>query len=183
MDIKAIGLRIKQYRKLKGLTQQELAQKSNLSVMSIRRYESGDRIVAESALESIADALDVDLLTLTGKPSIESELDEVEKIISQYESICSIVLNDAFVSDDIKSFVKKNRPFNPTETLSNLSLLSGESVGKLRAYDDIFGADYTSCVLSLNKLLALLNDYGQQEAVRRVEELTEIPKYQRSDNK
>ena len=55
MDIKAIGEKIKQYRKLKGLTQEELAKNSGLSTMSIRRYESGERIALGVHLRDLAD--------------------------------------------------------------------------------------------------------------------------------
>ena len=55
MDIKAIGEKIKQYRKLKGLTQEELAKKAKLSTMSVRRYENGDRIATEKVLANIAE--------------------------------------------------------------------------------------------------------------------------------
>ncbi len=54
-----MGDQIREQRKLKGLTQEELAKKSDLSVMSIRRYENGDRIVPEKVLKRIADSLEL----------------------------------------------------------------------------------------------------------------------------
>lgn len=59
IDMKKLGENIRQMRKMKGLTQEELAEKSNLSTMSIRRYESGKRIITEIVLGRIANALDV----------------------------------------------------------------------------------------------------------------------------
>ena len=64
MDIKAIGEKIKQYRKLKGLTQEELAKNSGLSTMSIRRYESGERIAPQETLLKIAKALTIAYMEL-----------------------------------------------------------------------------------------------------------------------
>ena len=58
-NTKFIGKRIREVRKLKGMTQEELAKKSNLSTMSIRRYESGERTAPERTLKKIADALGV----------------------------------------------------------------------------------------------------------------------------
>lgn len=59
MDFKAIGTRIRQRRKVEGLTQEELAQKAGLSTMSIRRYEAGERIIPKEAIQSIATSLGV----------------------------------------------------------------------------------------------------------------------------
>lgn len=64
MDVKAAGEKIKQYRKIRGLTQEELAQKAGLSTMSIRRYESGGRIAPQEALLKIAKALGIHLRDL-----------------------------------------------------------------------------------------------------------------------
>lgn len=54
-----IGEKIKEARKWKGLTQQQLAQASDMSLMSIRRYEAGERLPTEQAVVSIAKALGV----------------------------------------------------------------------------------------------------------------------------
>ncbi len=61
MDTASIGEQIRKYRKLKGLTQEELAKKSGLSTMSIRRYETGERIAPQPNLIKIAEALGVHL--------------------------------------------------------------------------------------------------------------------------
>lgn len=55
----SIGNRIKYYRKLQGCTQQQLADEIQLSVMSIRRYESSQRIPSLEQLRKIALALGV----------------------------------------------------------------------------------------------------------------------------
>lgn len=66
MDFKAIGTRIRQRRKIEGLTQEELAQKAGLSTMSIRRYEAGERIIPKEAIQSIATSLGTEPFTLVG---------------------------------------------------------------------------------------------------------------------
>lgn len=75
MDMKIIGEQIRQHRKVKGLTQEELAKASDLSTMSIRRYESGDRIAPQEALTKIAKALGVHLRDLADT-SIWEEFDK-----------------------------------------------------------------------------------------------------------
>ena len=60
---------IKEYRQASNLTQQELATKSNLSIATIRKYESGERIPKYSSLESLATIFNIpiDLLLDTKK--------------------------------------------------------------------------------------------------------------------
>lgn len=57
---------LKKYRKNKGLTQKELASKSGLTRESIGNYERGDRIPNASALQAIAEALDIPVTHILG---------------------------------------------------------------------------------------------------------------------
>jgi len=66
MDMKEVGLRIKKFRKSKGMTQKELANIINKGETSITRYEKGDVQIPANVLERIANALDVSYSDLTG---------------------------------------------------------------------------------------------------------------------
>ena len=57
-----IGNAIRMARKYKGLTQEELAKRAGISMMSIRRYESGDRMPTENIVNSIFTILKPDNL-------------------------------------------------------------------------------------------------------------------------
>ena len=59
-----ISNKIKQYRKEKGFTQEQLANAVGVSVMTIRRFEAGTREPRTLMLEKIANALDVPLIDL-----------------------------------------------------------------------------------------------------------------------
>ena len=63
-DAQETGRYIRKYRKVAGLTQEELAQKVGISTMSVRRYESGERIASKETIQDIAAALDVDPYSL-----------------------------------------------------------------------------------------------------------------------
>ena len=69
----AIGWKIQAYRKLKGLTQAELATASGLSGMSIRRYEAGDRLPALAVAQKIAEALSIQESQLTKNTELDIE--------------------------------------------------------------------------------------------------------------
>ncbi len=94
MDMKLIGKQIRQYRKIKGLTQEELAKASDLSTMSIRRYESGERIAPQETVEKIASALGTTAFALMGAeyfdmkyPNQVEEFAEFERFTNFLESI------------------------------------------------------------------------------------------------
>jgi len=60
-----IGQKIKELRIKKGLTQEELAERTNLSVRTIQRIESGEVDPRTYTLSLLAEALDVELESLT----------------------------------------------------------------------------------------------------------------------
>lgn len=53
------GERIRHYRKIRKLTQKELAEKVGLSEPAIRLYELGKREPSEKQIEAISEALDI----------------------------------------------------------------------------------------------------------------------------
>lgn len=65
MDAKELGLKIQELRKLKGMTQEDLAEKTGLSVRTIQRIESGEVDPRSYTLNQIAEALGVEITDLT----------------------------------------------------------------------------------------------------------------------
>jgi transcriptional regulator with XRE-family HTH domain len=68
----ALGENIRKYRKIKGLTQKQLASKAGISENSITRYESGTRSPDFPILDGIADALGCNLIDLIGKNTVQA---------------------------------------------------------------------------------------------------------------
>ena len=60
MNYSEAGRRIREARKLKGITQEEFAKRVGLSTMSVRRYETGERRATYNIFLSIAETLNVD---------------------------------------------------------------------------------------------------------------------------
>ena len=60
----SVGENIRRYRKLRGMTQAQLAEAVGLTEGAVRHYESGIRAVKPELLESIAAALDVSVNAL-----------------------------------------------------------------------------------------------------------------------
>ena len=74
----SVGDNIQKLRKERKLTQADLAKKANLSEISIRKYESGDRYPKLETLRNIATALNVGLWELKPEWS-EFSPEEVKK--------------------------------------------------------------------------------------------------------
>ena len=75
--VKDIGNRIAEIRRQRGLNQDELAELSTLSRISIARYETGKIEPGAQALGRIADALEVSSDVLLGR-SEDADLTELE---------------------------------------------------------------------------------------------------------
>ncbi len=61
-----LGNRLKQLRRKKNLTQQQLGDMINVTKVSICCYEKGDRVPSLDTLIDLANVLEVDLNTLVG---------------------------------------------------------------------------------------------------------------------
>ena len=62
--MKAFGMRVAAVRKSRGLTQQELAERTNMSVVGIAYIETGKRWARLGTLSKIARVLQVDIADL-----------------------------------------------------------------------------------------------------------------------
>ena len=60
-DLKECGKRIQQFRKERGLTQEQLAEQFNISRRSVSRWETGSNMPDVGLLIEIADFFDVDI--------------------------------------------------------------------------------------------------------------------------
>lgn len=174
----ALGEKIKYYRKLKGYSQERLAEKTNLSKMSIRRYESGEREPGLDALKKIAVALDCEVsdidesiiviplpkYELTPERLEKARLDaEAEKLIQKKSSDENITADEQKKIDDYIERIKNSFARLPERTKEIKNKI--DKIG-----ENILLADYRE-----------LNTDGQAEARKRVSELTEIPRYTKPD--
>ncbi|MBT2761470.1 helix-turn-helix transcriptional regulator [Paenibacillus sp. ISL-20] len=64
MENKQLAQRIRAFRKLKGLTQQELAERTGISLAVLGAIERGNRRAEEQMLVQIADVLEITLQEL-----------------------------------------------------------------------------------------------------------------------
>ncbi|MCC0707302.1 helix-turn-helix domain-containing protein [Clostridioides sp. ES-S-0190-01] len=143
----AIGEDIKKLRKSKGLTQQELAEKANISKNAIYNYENNKSIPNAKILKKIMNALEVvpDEITIDIKGleeffnkinNINSELEDCEKISSftinknkmshflQEDKYSDEFLKAANIEKSIKIYGIYNKLFNlKSEQLKTINKL------------------------------------------------------------
>jgi transcriptional regulator with XRE-family HTH domain len=84
-DEESVGARIAVERRLRGLTQQELARRASVSVSLLRKVEQGDRPASSGLATAAARALRVDRQKLTGQPyySGDRRIDAVHDIVAE----------------------------------------------------------------------------------------------------
>ena len=90
MDQVKIGLYLKELRKEKNLTQEELSEKLGVSRRSVSRWETGNTLPDLDLLIELSDFYDVDLRDmLTGKSedaSMDTELKETALMVAEFSN-------------------------------------------------------------------------------------------------
>lgn len=78
-----LGIKIKQLRKAKGITQKQLAEQLHMSKRNIEKYESNEITnININVLQDIADALDVTLLNL-----LVEDPSDILSVIKEYYNL------------------------------------------------------------------------------------------------
>ena len=152
-----IGKRIESARIAQGVSVEELASRLGVPPEKVREYERGDAVPKKYTISLIAGKLGVEEITAfyPTSPEVKKKqgIDEISQIFAG--------------DDDIEEREENIRDLREGKDYG--IELSFKAIGVQKS------ADYSK----MNTLLDKLNDEGQQKAIERVEELTEIPRYQR----
>lgn len=149
-----IGDRVKLLREKKGMTQEELAKKLGYkSKSSVTHIERG-RDIPRSMVVKLADILDTTPAYLMGWEDTSYDYPNWTNKIFDENS-------DYNISEDVKIHPER------------YTVQKDPSTGKIVAYK------INKKIELLDALFKKLNERGQDIAIDRVEELTEIPKYQK----
>ena len=106
MDQKKTGQFLKTLRNEKGLTQEQLAQKFNVSNRSVSRWETGTNLPDISLLVEIADFYDVDVREIIDGGILLSAI--IAAAMSTADSQL-LVASSAFTSDIYKPLIRKDK--------------------------------------------------------------------------
>ena len=154
MDNKAIGANIRKARKRKGMTQKELGTAISRTESSIAKYEQGLVDIPNTVISLIADALNVSAGYLLGSVTEREIIPGRLKIVEIDDPESGLFRYDIEAADD--------------EALNYGYQILGRAGASVQTHSP------QALVLAA---MEKLNTDGQQKAVERVEELTEIPRY------
>ena len=180
------GQRIKAARKNAKMTQKELGQKLGISFQSIAQWENNLRNPKIETLQRIADALGVSVDYLLGTYHLKGILDYRSAAIR--DRILEDVKREGLSGEEFcsKLGLPIDECFKWKEASSTSYLVYLPEISQLLGVpeDILTGKKADNRPPDRIRLLSAfdkLNPSGQTEAVKRVSELTEIPRYQRSD--
>ncbi|MEE4257002.1 MAG: helix-turn-helix transcriptional regulator [Bacteroidales bacterium] len=87
--MKDLGINIKELRQEKGITQEELAEMTNMNLRTIQRIENNETTPRGNSLNAICDALQVELTDLTPANNRSAE-NRIVKIIAEIVFLISL---------------------------------------------------------------------------------------------
>ena len=91
IQLPTIGENIKKFRKAKGMTQKELANKCGMAEITIRQYETGKREPRYEQQEIICEALEISMIALVSGTSDEGDnimfLAGMQDVLNMAESV------------------------------------------------------------------------------------------------
>lgn len=162
-------------RKRNGLSQQELADKLEMTRSAISMYETGKREPDLETLEIFADFYNVDMNTLTGRKPTNWQT--AEEIILSFVANALKLPQEALAFEDgvlkvADGFEKLLDP-NWVSLLSNMRYLVELNFPALPRHD---AQEFT-----LLTSFQALNKEGRCKLLERAEELMELPKYRMDD--
>lgn len=154
----AFGKHIQAARKNAGLTQAQLAKVCGVATITIQQYERDKREPSFEMLSKIASTLSIPLWQLMGGAGGDDEVIHFELSDEQY----SLIGSSGSVPDGGHYFFDPTSPEADAFMEVVLGLTDQQKIDH-----DLLAAFHK------------LNIWGQKKAIERVEELAEIPKYQK----
>ena len=157
------GDRIKQVRLKAGITQAELAKRLSVTPQAISQYERGIKKPKIETLRKIATALNCNVSDLDNSlPTVY-----IDALLSQNPEL------EKKFSDTAKNMMLSL--YGTTDEWEARKIVFARWVNNLEECD-------RKSVFDIIKYLQALNSEGKMTAAERVEELTQIPKYQKKDS-
>lgn len=201
----SIGGNIRYLRKKSGLTQKELAQAVGVNEVTIRSYEGKKYIPKTEVLYKLCQVLECNIREILGEPLdlASSEIEAIGHNIKKIRTKQGLSESDLakltkLSESSIKSY--ENGEKKPSlDTLHTIADALGVYIGNIvvdwSIYPEHKDFDPFSFAVSSDSFIAgvarqveheertlleyyrLLNSGGQAEAIKRIQELTEIKKY------
>lgn len=182
-----IGEKIRQQRKQKKMSQEELAKKIGVKHSVISKYENNQIIPKFDTLKNLADALNISVSSLVDI----DETDEISKDLFSPSNNLMDKINS--IIDDFSHQIKHYEKIGDADKVSQLKkdfdFLTTKK-GQIEAYRDLVilkgSVDDAARELAIREIsfyLSKLNQAGIEEATKRVSELTRLEEYRKAEEK
>ena len=122
MDNETVGKRIKKWRKLKKITQEQLARKIKMNVKSIQRYETDTNPIPIDVLNNIAIALNIGIDKLISqKGAYSNKIDDFNEY--RYDAFIKLFLSLGYTIEEIPIYLGKNSEDYPDDNWETALIL------------------------------------------------------------
>ena len=167
---------IRKARKAANVTQDELAAFLGVNRATVSKYETGAIEPTLSQLEKIADFLNANIGVFLSKTSKEAFFAGFNQLLhtDRYNN----AQTDDAAEEAEEDALSLHQYFNELDEHGQKRAVA--CVRALAGYEPIIDVNPPHPIECAITAMCKLNEDGQSKAVERVEELTEIPKYQKS---
>lgn len=182
----SIGENIRNLRKKSGFTQKQLAEKVGVNEVTIRSYEAEKYNPKMNTLTKLCAALDCKITDLIDEDSKKyyRMFDYTEEYEQQQREEAARKAPKAFITKNGKRVEVDNSVKFTTASRSHAQTEAYDLLHSLLSEDWVMSQEQETTAIQLKEMLGAynrLNNAGRKEAVKRVDELTEIPRYTKPD--
>lgn len=136
MDNETVGKRIKKWRKLKKITQEQLARKIEMNVKSIQRYETDTNPIPIDVLNNIAIALNIGIDKLISqKGTYSNKIDDFNEY--RYDAFIKLLLSLGYTIEEIPIYLGKNSENHPDDNWETALILKKDKKVLQLNLDDV----------------------------------------------
>ncbi len=185
----SLYLKIREERIKQGLSQKELGEMVGLPQQTINRIEQGQRKLDVELFEKLCHVLKIKKIGSFSVNLISSyyqtEPIEILENEQQQKEEAAKIAPKFFTHDKKGNIIQDEKlPKFTTTSRSHAQTEAYELFHSMLSEDWIINQEQETTAIQLKKILGAynrLNDTGRKEAVKRVDELTEIPRYIKPD--
>lgn len=158
--------RLKELRKQKGLTQQELADEISVSKITILRWENEERQIKTEKAQQLADYFGVSVGYLLGYSDVRFELEQIEKAIKNRLIDSESTINKDVFENTLKIVERARFLDLDLDTITSLYFYNCE-ISKVKTLNDLFDF-FDSEAHDYMELLSIVEPYQADKIIQEI---------------
>ena len=163
-------IRLKELRKQKGLTQDELAREIGVSKITVLRWENEERQIKPEKAQQLADYFGVTEGYLLGYTNNRFGVSQIVKAIEEKLSASDSALNKDVLESTMKIIELSDFLNMDLETLSNIYFYNLKRQTPMRVLSDLFDF-FDSEAHDYKELLSIVEPYQADEVIQEISKL------------